>query len=120
MNQVHWKLSVKTGDLILREGVAPNKQDAYLTMNLRGTPEERDRKFGRLRWLGTRLLEQKIPFSLCCLTGNGLLTFPVTEEGDLQKAVDHLLCQPVTGEDLRRTLPQTLWQYHIGGMPDEN
>ena len=119
MNQVHWKLSTKTGNLILREAVEPAQKDRWLTMNLRGTAEERDRKFGRLLWLGKRLLDQNLPFSLCCLTGNGKLTFSIAEQADLQQAVDCLLCQPMTTGDLRESLTQSPGQYHIGGEPDE-
>ena len=82
MNQVHWKLSAKTGSLILRESVEPTRKDRWLTMNLRGSAEELDRKFGRLLWLGKRLLDQNLPFTLHCLTGNGRLTFPVAEEAE--------------------------------------
>ena len=119
-NQVHWKLSVKTGSLILREPVEPTRKDRWLTMNLRGTEEERDRKFGRLLWLGKRLLDQNMPFSLCCLTGNGTMNFCVSEESQLHSAMEQLLCQPVTTGDLRESLAQSPGQYHIGGAPDEN
>ena len=119
-NQVHWKLSVKTGSLILREPVEPTRKDRWLTMNLRGTEEERDRKFGRLLWLGKRLLDQNMPFSLCCLTGNGTMNFSVAEESQLHSVMEQLLCQPVTTGDLRESLAQSPGQYHIGGAPDEN
>ena len=119
-NQVHWKLSVKTGSLILREPVEPTRKDRWLTMNLSGTEEERDRKFGRLLWLGKRLLDQNMPFSLCCLTGNGTMNFSVSEEAQLRSTVEQLLCQPVTTGDLRESLAQSPGQYHIGGAPDED
>ena len=48
LNQIHWKLTAKTGKWILREPMEPVRGKMLLTMTLRGGPEELDRKFGRL------------------------------------------------------------------------
>lgn len=120
MNQIHWKLSAKTGELILREPVEPARGQVLLTMHLRGTPEELDRKFGRLLWLGSTLLDQQIPFELRCLTGSGLLTWAIADAGGLQKAIDSLLCQTAAQEgDIRQQGFSAPWHCHIGGAPDE-
>lgn len=120
MNQIHWKLTAKTGQLILREPVEPARGQVLLTMHLRGTPEELDRKFGRLLWLGRTLLDQPVPFELRCLTGKGLLTWAIADAGGLQKAIDSLLCQPPAPEgDIRQQGFSAPWHCHIGGAPDE-
>lgn len=120
LNQIHWKLSAKTGGLILREPVEPLQGQVLLTMHLRGTPEELDQKFGQLLWLGNRLLEQEIPFELRCLTGNGVLHYSIAEVPALQKAMDTLLCQRTAGEgDIRQQGDAALWHYHIGGAAHE-
>lgn len=120
LNQIHWKLSAKTGSLILREPIEPSHGQVLLTMHLRGTPEELDRKFGRLLWLGTALLEQEISFELRCLTGTGVLIRSITDTGTLQNTVDTLLCQPPAAEgDLRQQGLSSSWHCHIGGAPDE-
>lgn len=120
LNQVHWKLTAKTGKLILREPVEPIQGLVLLTMHLRGTPEEIDRKFGRLLWLGRKLLQQEIPFELRVLTGAGTLTFSIAEAAALQKAIDSLLCQSIAAEgDIREQGFAALWHRHIGGQPDE-
>lgn len=120
LNQVHWKLSAKTGKLILREPMEPQRGLVLLTMNLRGTPEELDRKFGRLLWLGRHLLEQGVPFELRVLTGEGVLTFSLSGEQELNKTIDTLLCRGAAEEgDLRERGYAASWQYHIGGGPDE-
>ena len=120
MNQIHWKLTAKTGELILREPVEPAQGQVLLTMHLRGTPEALDRKFGRLLWLGTTLLEQQIPFELRCLTGKGLLTWAISDSDALQKAIDSLLCQPPAPEgDIRQQGFSAPWHCHIGGDAGE-
>lgn len=119
LNQVHWKLSAKTGKLILREPMEPERGLVLLTMNLRGTAEELDRKFGRLLWLGNHLLEKEVDFQLRCLTGDGIRTWEIDHPQTLADAVDALLCSPPTEGDLRQRNFRASWQYHLGGAQDE-
>ena len=120
LRQVHWKLSAKTGKLILREPMQPERGLVLLTMNLRGDAWELDRKFGRLLWLGSHLLERDVCFQLRCLTGEGVMTWEVNGVQGLREAVDKLLCSaPARQGDLRQRDFRASWQYHIGGEPDE-
>lgn len=119
LNQVHWKLTAKTGKLILREPMEPERGRILLTLNLRGTPEELDRKLGRLLSLGRHLLEQNLPFELRALTGEGIRAFPVGEERQLANALDALLSSPAAQGDIREQSCLASWKYHIGGEPDE-
>lgn len=120
MNGVHWKLSAKTGNLVVRQPMEPEQGRMLLTLDLLGSPEELDRKFGRLLWLGDWLLEKGLHFEIHGLTGGGLAQLPVSESRELSRAVDFLLCQPLaeagSAKD-RRTAAS--WQYHIGGEPDD-
>lgn len=120
LNQVHWKLSAKTGKLILREPMEPQRGPVLLTLDLRGSPEELDRKLGRLFWLGGYILQEQLRFEVRALTGEGILTFPVATEEELQKCVDTLLCTPLATEgSLREQAYRASWQYHLGGDGDE-
>ena len=119
LNQVHWKLSAKTGKLILREPMEPVRGLILLTMTLRGTPDEIDRKFGRLLWMGTYLLGQEVRFEIRALTADGVQSFPVTSEQDLHRAIDTLLCAGAAEGSVRDFDFAASWQYHIGGEPDE-
>ena len=120
LNQIHWKLSAKTGNLTLREPMEPQRGLVLLTMTLRGTPEELDRKFGRLLWMGSYLLEQKVSFEIRALTGDGIRSLPVTEPKELDKAMDALLCAQAAKEgSIRDRAYAASWQYHIGGNADE-
>lgn len=120
LNQVHWKLSAKTGKLILREPMEPIRGLILLTMTLKGSPEELDRKFGRLLWLGNYLLREDMPFTLRVLTGEGVQSLPVASQRALNKTVDTLLCTPAARSgSVRDQVYAASWQYHIGGEPDE-
>ncbi len=121
LNQVHWKLSAKTGKLILREPMEPEGGLVVLTMNLRGDAQTLDRKFGRLLWLGSRLLDKEVGFQLCCLTGEGSQLWEIDSYQRLGWAIDQLLrCSPAPQGDLRERSYPASWQYHIGGEPDES
>ena len=119
-NQVHWKLSAKTGKLTLREPREPQRGLVLLTLTLRGTPDELDRKFGRLLWLGNYLLEQNVPFEIRALTAEGIRSLSVSNGHELTKAIDTLLCTGAAPEgSIRDQFYAASWQYHIGGEPDE-
>lgn len=120
LNQVHWKLSAKTGQLMLRQPMEPQQEGILLTVNLRGAPEELDRKLGRLLWLGNHLLERELFFDIRALTGNGIHHFPVSGQQALENALDTLLCQPLTDEgDIRQLEYAAFRRFHMGGQPDE-
>ncbi len=120
LNQVHWKLTAKTGKLIIREPMQPDRGLMLLTMNLRGTPEELDRKFGRLLWLGSYLLEKGLGFECRVLTAAGIQSRQITGKDALADWIDHLLCFECVKEgDLRQRDYPAAWQYHIGGGTDE-
>ena len=119
LNQVHWKLSAKTGKYIIREAMVPENSRILLSMALRGTPEELDRKFGRLLWLSRQLLDKQLRHEICALTGSGTVTLPVTDETDLNKAMDTLLSQPPAPADAQWSELHAAWQYRIGGGEDD-
>lgn len=115
-NQVHWKLTAKTGNLMIREPMEPQRDLVLLTLHLQGTPEQLDRKLGRLLWLGTYLTEQSISFRLQVLTGDGLLTFSVESELQLRKAIDDVLCRSASEEkEFPAHSVPVFWHCHIGG-----
>lgn len=120
LNQIHWKLTAKTGKWILREPMEPVRGKMLLTMTLRGTAEEVDRKFGRLLWMGEYLLSRELAFEIVALTGDGLLNFPAANRNALYQAADTLLCTRAAEEgSVRDCAFDASWQYHIGGEANE-
>lgn len=120
LNLVHWKLSSKMDSLMLREPMEPDQGLMLLTLDLCGTPDELDRKLGRLLWLGKMLLDRQIRFTVIAMTGNGIETWLVPSEWSLNHCMDELLCTPYAAEgSVRDRNYSAAWQFHIGGEPDE-
>ena len=120
LNQVHWKLSAKTGQLILREPMEPLLDRLVLTLDLTGTRETIDLTFGRLLWLSRKLLEQNLHHEIRCLTAEGVIVHFVSREESLMKALDDLLCRPAApGGTLRDRVNGAVWQFHVGGDDHE-
>ena len=120
LHQIHWKLSAKTGNLILREPMEPVHHPLRLTLDLCGTAEELNRKLGRLLWLGRLLVEKAVPFRISALTGQGILTWQVDSEDSLNTAMAALLSAPAAQSGtLKGNQTFAGRAYHIGGGPDE-
>ena len=120
LRQIHWKLSAKTGKLILREPMEALRGLAVLTMELRGTPEEMDRKLGNLHWMSSYLLQQEIPHQIHCLTQRGMEQFHIADAQQTQDAVDALLCAGKAPAEVMPAYSAAAWRYHIGGDDHES
>lgn len=119
LNQIHWKLSAKVGDLIIREPMEPVRGGILLTLSLDGTPDQLDRKLGRLLWIGQFLLERSLKFEVRALSAAGVLVFTVEDMDALNKVLDALLRapQPEDAQDWEQEA-DVLWHYHVGGDAD--
>lgn len=119
MNQVHWKLTAKTGDIIVREPMEPEQNRVLIEMELRGTPDQQDQKFGQLLWLSDHLLQMGMKHELRVLTGEGIRCCRVECEADLEAALDLLLGQKMAsaGSDLEAVA--AAWCCRIGGGENE-
>lgn len=119
LRMVHWKLSAKTGKLVLREPMEPLRGRILVTMELSGTADTLDRKLGRLLWVCRYLLSRDMPHELHCLTGNGKVCHKIQDEKSLFAALDSLLASAPAAPDARGTYPLSSRHYHIGGGADE-
>ena len=61
VRSIHWKLSSKRDDLIVREPLIPEKQNMVLTIDLSDDLSERDMIFDNLMWISIKLLEHDLP-----------------------------------------------------------
>ncbi len=100
VQQIHWKLSGKTGKLMLREPLEPAQMPS-LTLVLQGTPEVLDRKLGALLLRGLQMTEQAVAFRITAQTGDGLMKTTVCSESALYKFMDALLAQRPIAEEGR-------------------
>ena len=121
LNQVHWKLTAKTGKLTVREPQEPNRGLVLLTLDICGTASELDRKLGRLLWLGDYLLNESIAFEIRALTGEGIFSRQVADTAALEGALDALLSSaPAAGGSILDREFRASWHRHIGGELDES
>ncbi len=115
LRQIHWKLSAKTGKLLLREPIEPMRGLAVVSLTLSGTPEVLDRKLGQLLWVSRKLLLRQMPHRIHCATGRGVAAFSVSSEGELMAAMDALLVAPLAQAEQEAQYPNASWRCHIGG-----
>ena len=119
MNQVHWKLTAKTGEIIVREPMEPERNRVLIEMELRGTADQLDQKFGQLMWLSRHLLEMGLKHELRVLTEDGIQIRTVGNTEDLEDAVDHLLGQKAVCGGKTMESVTAAWCCRIGGGEDE-
>lgn len=115
LHQIHWKLTAKTGKLILREPMEPIKGRAVVSMELSGDGAAVDEKLGRLLWVCRYLLENNVPHEIHCLTGNGTKVYSVSDPAQITGAVLDILKQPLAPAQERIDFIAASWKYHIGG-----
>ena len=120
MNQVHWKLSAKTGKLIIREAMQAANGLLLLTLDLCGSPEELDRKLGRLCWIGSALIQKGFAFEIRVWCGNGALIFRIENDSQMKAVLDQILRLPGANEPgIYKQEIAASWHFHIGGEADE-
>lgn len=118
LRDVHWKLSAKTDELIVREAQEPVRSRVVLTLDLCGTQEQIDHTLGVFLWLSTWLLRHETPHRLvwiepkdCCLTDG-----EITDETTLEQVLQRLLrtrLYPGTPGIAGHSFPGADWRYHI-------
>ena len=119
LNQIHWKLTAKTGKFIIREAMIPNHGRILLTLYLRGTPQQLDEKLGNLLWMGNHLLDGGIPFEVQAVTSLGTGHWTINTQESLDNLmVDLLRSEPAPDNALIQSLDAS-WHCHIGGDGNE-
>ena len=86
-NSIHWKLSSKTEDLIVREALVPEARTIYVVLALCG---ENDSGLSVLRWLSSELLQREEPH---VIVADSL--YPVGSEEECDTALTNLLSRPM-------------------------
>ena len=98
----------------------PQRMRILVTMDLSGTPEELDRKLGRLLWLMNWLREKKAEHQILVMTGEGIRSFYVGLMTEPGKILEELLQTGGAGGESMLDYPlEAAWHCHVGGLPDE-
>ena len=100
MRTVHWKLTAKTGEMIVREALVPCRARALLLVERRGGPDALDRVLEHLCWLSARLTQQGVSHTVLWPGESGVVhTALVDEAGQLDALLYRLLAEPADGAD---------------------
>ncbi len=98
MRTVHWKLSSKRDELVVREMLEPRRAALVLTIDHFGTPEELDGALDRLQALSLALLGREEGHLIAWVhpvSGTPALC-PVENRAGLERALDHFLREEAT------------------------
>ena len=118
LNQIHWKLSAKTGKLTIREPMIPAGRQVILAISLTGSADLLDRKFRQLLGMSAYLLDRSICHEIRANIGAGTQVLPVERREELEAAVDTLLCATPARQEEEISVSGA-WVYRIGGDTHE-
>ena len=84
INSVHWKLSAKLDELVVREPLISDKGVLAVFIDIFGTRDELEISFGKLLCVGRELIGRALEFRICFYGSDGLPeSLTVVSESDL-------------------------------------
>ena len=115
---VHWKLTSKRDELVVRETLEPRRSEAVLTFDHFGRPEEMDRVLDRLNACSLALLERgEANWVRWAHPVSGQVRdYPVSDRRSLSVCLAAVLADPapVEGRTLPPTRPETgMHRFHL-------
>ena len=122
LRDIHWKLSVKTDRMILREAQEPVREMTLLTLDLCGSAELVDRTLEQLMWLSQWLLDHDTEHHVMwidpadCQMASALIRSAEDLEEILCRMLRSTLRDDTPSIALRR-FERASWRYHI--RPEE-
>ena len=118
LRDIHWKLSVKTDSMIVREAQEPVRSRVLLTLDLSGTSFQLDHLLSRLLWLSAWLLEHETPHQIIWVNPDdcSLICSSIETNEHLQSVLKQLLAA-APRQDLpsiaHRQFGSAAWRYHL-------
>ena len=93
MRSVHWKLSSKLDELILKEASQPESRSLLVFWDKRtgGTPQQMDALAEVVSSAGMALLQSGVPYTLCWTDRDDLQAQDISEENQLLQAIPALV-----------------------------
>lgn len=112
---IHWKLSVKTDELIVREPMDSVQQQVVLAVRTPRGPESRSKTLGNLRYLSEWLLDHRVEHALVWMDGEHLQRAQVNDPDTLLAALAGTCLAPESSLDLPKALPYKAdWLCRVG------
>lgn len=124
MRDVHWKLSAKTDELVVREPMEPNRGQAIVSLDVAGTRGEIDRSLSILLWLCGWLIGREVVHDVCWIDPVSFepQSRTIAVQSDLNALVRELLATRLrdnTPSIASRPFPRAEWRYHIRPEAEE-
>ena len=118
LRDIHWKLSVKTDRVIVREAQEPVRGLTLLTFDLQGDEVRIDETLEELLWLSQWLLCHDTPHQILWMDPSDyeLETAQVEREEELQALMKRLLQTPLRPDTPSlegRSFPRATWRCHV-------
>lgn len=115
VKDIHWKLSLKTDDLVVREAMEPISRRVILAVHTPRGPVVRGKTLGGLRYLSERMLDHGVTHTILWMDGDSVRQAEVKTGDDLIEA----LCGVCTAPEDSRPLPKRLsepsdWLCYVG------
>ena len=115
VKDIHWKLSLKTDELIVREPMEAVRRELLLAVRTPAGPELRDENLGNLRYLSNWLLDHEIRHSVIWMEGENLARAEVFDEGSLLRMLRAVCMAPEKSQPLPEQMPfRTDWLCRVG------
>ncbi|MCL2247984.1 MAG: DUF58 domain-containing protein [Oscillospiraceae bacterium] len=112
VKSVHWKISAKLDELIVREPLVPPNHSRLIHIEKWETQPQRDLILGRLRYICNYLLDREMPFYVKYADKDSIAE--VKSEGDLSKFLLNILDEESKEIIYAHNLPKRYgWVYRI-------
>lgn len=114
---IHWKLSSKLDETIVREPMETEKKRIVISIELKGSPSDLNDVLGQLMWLSGALIEKGLLHSILnpYASSRRLLSTTPDDEGQLNDYVKELLQYRAAGKDAlaRQAAPLRADRYFV-------
>lgn len=118
LRDMHWKLSAKTDQMIVREAQEPLREQILLTFDLPETGAQLDRVLSQLLWLSQWLIDHETQHQIRWIDPHTteLQTVLMQNKEDIQPLLRQILCCPLpekTATLAETHWPGVSWHYHV-------
>ena len=112
---IHWKLSLKSDELIVREPMEPIRRSVVLAVRTPRGPAARAKTLGSLRYLSSWLVDHSVDHTVLWMDGEEVVRAEIHAEDDVIAALTGACLVPETSRPLPAHLPmKAAWLCCIG------
>ena len=119
LRSIHWKLTAKTDDLIVREAEEPISRRVLVSYTLTSDRDRNDRTLDRLMWVSSELLSMEIPHRI--QSADGGQECAVDSRDDFDAFLRWILAEPLpdNASPDSQIIPPADWYYRADGGEEE-